>query len=99
MDIEHLCFLSWFSDRSGSHEQDGETLRCGAPPRIAAVSSDPAMAFEPRLCRNRTCGPAFSGGTAAGHTADASAIRSNMHGIKPAQTQIGLRRMFYSENR
>jgi hypothetical protein len=57
MDIEHFRFLSWFSNWTESHEQDGETL-CGASTlRVAAVSSDPAMAFEPSVCRDRTLRP------------------------------------------
>jgi len=59
MDIEHFRFLSWFSDWTESHEQDGETL-CGASTlRVAAVSSDPAMAFEPSVCRDARCARAF----------------------------------------
>jgi hypothetical protein len=43
MAIEHFDFLSWFSRKGESHEQDGEKLS-GAL-RIGAASGDPAMAF------------------------------------------------------
>ena len=51
MDIEHCDFLSWFSRRGESHEQDGETLSRAAEPRARTASGDPAMAFEPPLRR------------------------------------------------
>ncbi len=52
MDIEHCVFLSWFSARPESHEQDGEklsrvTARCG----MRTASGDPAMAFRTLPCR------------------------------------------------
>jgi hypothetical protein len=42
MDIEHFSLLSSVIRKTGSHEQDGETLR--ATTRIEAASGDPAMA-------------------------------------------------------
>jgi hypothetical protein len=47
MNIEHVRFLSWFSDGRKSHEQDGETLCHAGDPRLATASGDPAMAFGP----------------------------------------------------
>ena len=54
MHIEHCVFLSWFSARSESHEQDGEklpriTVKCGK----RTASGDPAMAFRTLPCRKR----------------------------------------------
>jgi hypothetical protein len=46
MDIEHLCFLSWFCGHE-SHEQDGERLRSREKPLHRAASGDPAMTFMP----------------------------------------------------
>src|SRR5580658_1156381 len=50
MNIEHCDCLSWFSRKSESHKQDGETLPaqrdcCKSLP----ASGDPAMAFEPSM--------------------------------------------------
>jgi hypothetical protein len=45
MNIEHCNFLSWFSARPESHEQDGEKLRVTAKGERTA-SCDPAMAFQ-----------------------------------------------------
>ncbi len=46
MNVEHLCFLSWFCGHE-SHEQDGERLRRTAGVRSGAASGDPAMTFMP----------------------------------------------------
>jgi hypothetical protein len=49
MDVEHSVFLSWFSGRGESHEQDGETLSRSAWLRVKSASGDPAMAFGPSI--------------------------------------------------
>jgi hypothetical protein len=52
---EHIDFLSWFSDRRESHEQDGEKLPFASSLRIQTASSDPAMAIGlPVMCAG-TC--------------------------------------------
>ena len=54
MHIEHCVFLSWFSARSESHEQDGEKLsRVTVEYGMRTVSGDPAMAFRALPCRKR----------------------------------------------
>jgi hypothetical protein len=45
MNIEHLVFLSWFSWRRESHEQDGERLSLARTSRVQTASGDPAMAI------------------------------------------------------
>jgi hypothetical protein len=45
VNIEHFGFLSSFSRKSESHEQDGETLARAFRPRSMPASGDPAMAF------------------------------------------------------
>jgi hypothetical protein len=47
IDIEHFDFLSRFSDKGESHEQDGEILLLAQAPRTATASGDPAMTFDP----------------------------------------------------
>jgi hypothetical protein len=42
-----LDFLSWFSDKGESHEQDGKTLSRAIAALGATASGDPAMAFNP----------------------------------------------------
>jgi hypothetical protein len=51
VDIEHCDFLSWFSERGESHEQDGERLHRAGKPSGETASSDPAMAFGPSIER------------------------------------------------
>jgi len=46
MHIEHCGYLSWLSEGSESHEQDGEKLSRIAAKREATASGDPAMAFK-----------------------------------------------------
>jgi hypothetical protein len=110
MDIEHFRFLSWFSDRTESHEQDGEILRGASPLRVAAVSSDPAMAFEPSVVPGPHVAPGhFPAAMPPDLAADASAIRSNLRGTHPRKnsTNVGACpvrtcatwSMIYSENR
>jgi hypothetical protein len=61
MNVEHSsCFLSWFADRSKSHEQDGETLRANC---LQTASGDPAMAFEPSVTGLGFPSPACAGST------------------------------------
>jgi hypothetical protein len=46
---EHCDFLSWFSDKRESHEQDGEKLSFAPASRIQTASGDPAMAIGPSI--------------------------------------------------
>jgi hypothetical protein len=72
MDIEHCDCLSWFSDGSESHEQDGEKLSRAAAPLPGKAPGDPAMALEPPLRRTGAVAPGsnIGGAFAAGETTD-----------------------------
>jgi hypothetical protein len=66
MDIEHCDCLSWFSDGSESHEQDGERLSRAAAPLPGKAPGDPAMALEPPLRRTGAIAPGSNIGGASG---------------------------------
>ena len=87
-----LCFLSWFSRRDESHEQDGERLRAARAQR-ATASGDPAMAFEPSMVRGRrSAGPDLLGSIgAAGTIRRMRRIRRTTRG--QARAANGQRRM------
>jgi hypothetical protein len=64
MNVEHLCFLSWFRGHE-SHEQDGERLRRTARVRSGAASGDPAMTFI-AFCAPDAHRPGIAAASAAG---------------------------------
>jgi hypothetical protein len=54
MNIEHFVFLSCFSARPESHEQDGERLSRASAKRKATASGDPAMASNLAWAQGRS---------------------------------------------
>jgi hypothetical protein len=100
MNIEHFSFLSWFSEDSESHEQDGKTLsraatraRCEQRLAILPWRSEPCLGARAGHYRLL---PVAGGAIAAGSIERTRTLRlrfTNARSIKPAARLQIYRRM------